>query len=67
MSSDPTEIVEIAKLNGDFKRHYGKLIGAFLYLRSVNAARRPLLWGGSFATVVSATLSWIVKHGFSWL
>jgi hypothetical protein len=38
MSDPSSELVEISKLNGDFKRNYGKLIGAYLYLRSVSAA-----------------------------
>jgi hypothetical protein len=42
-----SELIEISKLNGDFKRNYGKLMGAYLYLRSVSAARgRSLLWTG---------------------
>jgi hypothetical protein len=45
MSDRSSELVEISKLNGDFRRNYGKLIGAFLYLRSISAARaRPLFW-----------------------
>jgi hypothetical protein len=28
-----SDLVEIAKRNGDFKKNYGILIGAFLYLR----------------------------------
>ena len=67
MSNDISELVEIAKLNGDFKRHYGKLIGAYLYLRSVNAARgRSRLKGGILAAIVSVGFSWVVKHGFGW-
>jgi hypothetical protein len=34
-----SDLVEIAKRNGDFRRNYGVLVGAFLYLRSVSAAR----------------------------
>ena len=42
MSDQSSELVEISKLNGDFKKNYGKLIGGYLYLRSVSAARgRP--------------------------
>jgi hypothetical protein len=42
MHAQYSELVEISKLNGDFKKNYGKLIGAYLYLRSVSAARgRP--------------------------
>ena len=43
-----SDLVEIAKRNGDFKRNYGIAVGAFLYLRSLNAARgRSLTWAGA--------------------
>ncbi len=32
MSEPLSDLVEISKLNGDFRRNYGKLIGACLYL-----------------------------------
>lgn len=48
MAEDPqasSELSKIAKLNGDFRRNYGALLGAFLYLRSISAARgRSLIW-----------------------
>ena len=46
--SDPRSVlVEISKLNGHFKRNDGKIIGAYLYLRSICAARgRSHFWGG---------------------
>jgi hypothetical protein len=34
-----SDLVEIAKHNGDFRKNYGLLVGAFLYLRPINAAR----------------------------
>lgn len=47
MSDQSSELIEISKLNGDFKRNCGKLIGAYLFLRSVSAARgRPYFWSG---------------------
>lgn len=62
------ELSKIAKLNGDFRRNYGTLLGAFLYLRSVSAARgRSWLWGGLFSLVCSAVLGWLSKHGLSLL
>jgi hypothetical protein len=30
MSYSSSELVEISKLNGDFRRNYGKLIGGYL-------------------------------------
>jgi hypothetical protein len=67
MSDRSSELVEISKLNGDFKRNYGKLIGAFLYLRSVSAVRgRPLLCTGLVA-IIATTLAWLARHGVAWL
>jgi hypothetical protein len=65
MSDQSSELVEISKLNGDFRRNYGKLIGAYLYLRSVSAARgRPWLWTGLASFVCSLALAWLVRHGW---
>ena len=58
-------LLDIAKLNGDFRRNYGRLIGAFLYLRSISAAQdRRGAWIG-FLTV-SALFSGLAKHVLSW-
>lgn len=35
-----SDLVEIAKRNGDFSKNYGVIIGAILYLCSIFAARR---------------------------
>jgi hypothetical protein len=68
MSDPSSELVEISKLNGDFKRNYGKLIGAYLYLRSVNAVRgRSFFWTGLISIVWSIALAWSAKHGLAWL
>ena len=62
------ELVAISKLNGDFKRNYGSLLGAYLYLRSISAARgRSLFWTGLVSIVCSAALAWLGKQGLSWL
>ena len=63
-----SELVEISKLNGSFKRNYGRFLGAYLYLRSIRAAR-----GGSFTRAglisigCSAALAWAMRHGLAWL
>ena len=68
MSEPISELVEISRLNGDFKRNYGKLIGAFLYLRSISAARRrPFLWCVPLLAVLSAAAAWLERHSVSWL
>jgi hypothetical protein len=46
MSEPTSELVEIFKLNGDFKRNYGRLLSGYLYLRSISAAGgRSYFWG----------------------
>ena len=64
MSSQSSDLVEISKLNGDFKRNYGKLIGAYIYLRSVSAARgRSWFWAGLVSFACSVALAWLARHG----
>ncbi|MEY9127001.1 hypothetical protein ABIA03_001057 [Bradyrhizobium yuanmingense] len=61
------ELFKIAKLNGDFRRNYGTVIGAFLYLRSIGAARgRSWFWSGLIFGALSLGLSWLERHGLSW-
>jgi hypothetical protein len=63
-----SELVEIAKLNGDFQRNYGKLVGGFLYLRSIRTVRgRTCFVGGLLAAMVSIVATWLGRHGLSWL
>lgn len=60
----PSELSKIAKLNGDLRRNYGTLLGAFLYLRSINAARgRSWFWAGMASLLGSVALGWLSKHG----
>ncbi|RTE92836.1 hypothetical protein [Bradyrhizobium sp. LVM 105] len=59
-----SELSKIAKLNGDFRRNYGTLLGAFLYLRSISAARgRSWFWAGLASLLGSAALGWLGKDG----
>ena len=60
MPDQCSELVEISKLNGDFRRNYGKVLGAILYLRSVSAARgRSWFWAGLVSFVFrSRWLGW---------
>ena len=63
-----SDLVEIAKRNGDFRRNYGTLIGAFLYLRSLSAARgHSFYWFGLIFALLSAGLSWVTRLGWRWL
>jgi hypothetical protein len=57
-----SDLSKIAKLNGDFRSNYGTLLGAFLYLRSINAARgRSWFWAGLISTACTAAASWLAK------
>ena len=59
-----SDVVEIAKRNGDFRRNYGILVGAFLYLRSLRAAaRQPKSWVGLAVAVLTAALAVWAKVG----
>ncbi|MET4371945.1 hypothetical protein ACVW1A_000352 [Bradyrhizobium sp. LB1.3] len=61
------ELSKIARLNGEFRRNYGLLLGAFLYLRSISAARgRSWLWAGLASVICSVVLNWVGKHISSW-
>ena len=50
------------------KKYYGKLISAYLYLRSISAARgRSFFWTGLISIVCSAALACLARHGLAWL
>jgi hypothetical protein len=53
-----SDFVEVIKRNGDFRKNYGLIIGAVLFLRSISAARRGLFWwrGMLFAAVSALAL-----------
>jgi hypothetical protein len=63
-----SELVEISKLNGSFKRNCGRFLGAYLYLRSIRAARgRSTMQAGVISIACSTALAWMMKHGLAWL
>jgi hypothetical protein len=63
-----SELVEISRLNGEFAKNYGKLIGGYLYLRSISAARgRAQFWRGVLFAVTSVGSCWLTQNGFSLL
>ena len=64
-----SDLVEIARRNGDFRQNYGTIIGAFLYLRTLNAVRgRAFTWVGLVFALFAAALTWASKLGWerSW-
>lgn len=59
-----SDLVHISKLNGDFRRNYGPLLGAYLYLRSIDAAgRRPVRWLGFLSVLGSALAAVFARYG----
>ena len=71
MAEQNSELIELSRLHGDFKRNYGKLVGAYRYLRylrSVSAVRgRSYFWNGFFVTALTAGLAWLERYGVPWL
>ena len=50
------------------KRNYGKLLGAYLYLRSIGATRgRSFLWTSLVLAIGPAGIGWLQKHSLNWL
>lgn len=62
-----SDLVEIAKQSGEFKKHYGKWWGGFIQLQFVNAAagRRPFLWS-SLIGIGTVILGFAVKYGLAY-
>lgn len=61
-----SELSKVAKLNGDFRRNYGTLLGAFLYLRSIRAARGASNWGSLIVALATAILTCVAKYWWPW-
>jgi hypothetical protein len=60
-----SDLVQIARRNGDFRKNYGTLIGAYLYLRSISAARgRSLFWSGLLVAALTAGFGWLQRNGW---
>ena len=57
-----SDLVEIAKRIGEFRK-WGKLIGAFLYLRSLNAARPRSFLGSELIALGTVAGGLVLKYG----
>jgi hypothetical protein len=51
-----SDLVEIAKRSGDFRKNYGVYVGAILYLRSISAARPRLFRWQALITSIAVAL-----------
>ena len=55
-----SDLVEIARQNGEFRKNYGPWLGALLYWLSIKATRpRSFLWQGLVAVAIGAVGLWI--------
>jgi hypothetical protein len=70
MSEPPgptSDLVHISQLNGDFRRNYGLLLGAYLYLRSIDAVhQRPFRSIGVVSLIASAVATAVARYGHAW-
>lgn len=67
MSYDSKNIslIEVVKRNGDFRKNYGLAIGAFLFLRSVSAARGATVFWNTLVAMATAGFAAILqKYGW---
>jgi hypothetical protein len=51
-----SDLLEVVKRNGDFRKNYGMVIGGYLYVRSIRAACGRSVWRGLFFAAVAAGL-----------
>ena len=59
-----SDLVEIARRSGEFRKHYGVVLGAFLYLSSISAARpRSIWWSGVLTALIGAAVIWLKSKG----
>ncbi|MGY3590317.1 hypothetical protein ACVIGB_010100 [Bradyrhizobium sp. USDA 4341] len=59
-----SDLVEIARRSGEFRKHYGVVLGAFLYLSSISAARpRSIWWSGVLSALIGAAAIWTKSRG----
>jgi hypothetical protein len=58
-----SELVQIAKRNGEFLK-WGKLLGAYLYLKSLNAARPRSVWWWRLVSLAILAIGATLKLGW---
>jgi hypothetical protein len=59
-----SDLVEIAKRNGDFRKNYGLIVGAFLYLRSIRATRSGSFWWKGLIVVAATAVEVLRRYGW---
>jgi hypothetical protein len=59
-----SELLEVLKRSGNFRKDWGLLFGAFFFHRAINAAagRRPFLWTWLAGGGIAAATAWLQSH-----
>jgi len=58
-------LLEIAKRNGDFRKNWGPIVGALLYLSSIAATRSESLWWKGLILAATGIIVLLQKYGWS--
>jgi hypothetical protein len=58
-----SDLVEIAKRAGDFKKHYGPWLGALLYWLSIKAASPRSFWWSGMVALGTVAGGLVLKYG----
>jgi hypothetical protein len=59
-----SDLIEIVKRNGDFRKNYGLITGALLYLRSISAARGGSFWWNGLPVTAAGVVCLLEKYGW---
>lgn len=59
-----SDLMKVVRLNGDFRRNYGRILGAFLYLRSIRAIRPDPSWWKRLLFAASWVLALVQRQGW---
>jgi hypothetical protein len=59
-----SDLVEIAKRNGDFRQNYGPWLGALLYWLSIRASRPRSFWWTALVGLLTVAGSLALKYWF---
>ncbi len=56
-----SDLVEIAKRNGDFRKNWGLILGSLLYWLSIRSTRPRSIWWTGLIAVAATLVGWLVK------
>jgi hypothetical protein len=56
-----SDLVEIAKRNGDFRKNWGLIVGSVLYWLSIKATHPTSFWWKGLVAIAVTVAGWWVK------